>query len=166
MNWQPLYLKTTYVPSDLTTHIVLLIVLPAGVCIMDTDDIVDLRVEEGNTSLVLEIVWPCWVSDLHFFGEVRNTDRSADDLVLLLNSIKQGMRAARPTKHAPMKAQARIMLGAVVKPVIEDEDWELIGEINGNRMLLVELKTPTIGSYEGKKVKSILGMQKDAPTEA
>ena len=92
---------------------------------------------------------------------LRNTARSADDLVLLLNSIKQSMRAARPTKHAPLKAQARIMLGAVVKPVIEDDDWELLGEVDGNRLLLVELKTPTVGSYDGKKVKSILGMQKD-----
>ena len=151
--WLPLFIMNIFQGTNMVWHSIIVIVIPSGVSFVTTKDI-ELHLEKGATELVIEVTWPSWVINLGFMLLFDKDKQVSEDFVLAKQALKQRMAQLRPSKDSPLKSVARIPLPFEVQPQIADEDWSFHGEqVSGTRVLFVDLKAPTDGKYEGKKVK-------------
>ena len=152
--WLPLFIMNKWQAINMVWHVVLAVVVPSGVGFVTSNDI-ELHLEKDSTELVIVVTWPAWVVKLLFLLLVSKEEQATEDFVLLKQALAQRLAEMRPTKDSPLKSVARIPLPFEVLPHIADVDWHFLGEkTSGTRVILIDLKCPSDGEYEGKKVKS------------
>jgi len=183
VSWMPNVIKGMFQDAvSLVWHQVLIIQLPSGVGWVSTDDI-DLTTESNGWVLGVEVCFPDWISSQQFLYFLKKAlleqaklrwkelspaakdqaeDQFRDSYACMSASLKTQMALMRekPGVHT-IKATAKIKLDVAVKP-ITPEDWHMIGDDTGVRLLYVDLKSPTETSYEAKPVKELLLSSKEA----
>ena len=152
--WLPLFIMNKWQGHDMVWHVALAIVAPSGVGYLSSSDI-DLHLEKDAMELVVTVTWPTWVLALLFLLLINEEERSTRDFVLMEFALTQRLAQMRPKKSSPLKSVARIPLPFQVRPSIDNEDWKFLGENkSGTRVILIDLKAPSDGEYEGNKIKS------------
>ena len=139
---------------DMVWHIIMTIVAPSSIGFLTLMDIL-LHLKKDSEELVVTVTWPTWMLTLSFLFLLSADHQSSEEFVLMKQALLQRLAQMRPTKSSPLKSVARIPLPFQVRPRIADEDWWFLGEANsGTRVILINLKVPTDGEYEGKTIKS------------
>ena len=173
-DWRPIFLKTVYIDANLIQHQVVLLCLPGGVGSKRTEG-VEVKLSEGY--LCVTVQWPEWLTTQAFFPSLRHAlvkvmskawiglpedeklplqDQYHENCILMQHAIKSTMAAMRPTSASPLlTATTRIQLDIEVRANISDDDWHFLGDLNGVRLLFVDLKAPQETVYEKPKVKSV-----------
>ena len=148
------------------------VLLPSDAGTSASAEDIDLHLENNNSVLAIQDIWPEWITDLehlfflkrHLLGQAKQEWQSllakaqeqADSYACMACALQEQMALMRPDpKSSALKSTARIKLDFPVKPITPD-DWLCVGNDSGVRLLFVDLKAPALTSYEAKAVKSIL----------
>ena len=175
--WNPIYIKTKFTDGQMKVHQAIMILLPGGVGHTKTEDI-ELSLEDtmADTYLKISIQWPHWIVSHDFLKVLRETlakkeapklnrmdleEKEAQEtlfaeyIVLLQLAFKQQMVLMRPQSDSPMlRSWAMIKLDMAVKPITY-HDWHLFGDLEGVRMVFVDLKAQAEMAIEKSKTKSV-----------
>ena len=175
--WVPNGIKSVHEDTSLVKHQVLITLLPGGVGYEASEDIeVNLEKLGDDTYLTIHVKLPSFVSEGKFLPTLKHTlknleapkwasmnvrekaealERFNEDFVLMSQAIKKQLAVMRAEPEvATLKATARIKLDFPVKP-LSDNDWLLVGEQKGVRLLFTDLKAPKTCSYKKSKVKTV-----------
>lgn len=161
--WVPLCIMNTYRDAMMVDRVVLKILLPSGVGEKDSTD-VTMSTEKDATELRIEVEWPDLLMNEDKFHDPleEKNDYSHENEILRKHALKSRMAELRATRHDKIKSTTRIPLPFKVEPQIKDEQWCFAGDAKGSRVLYIDLKQPTEGTYLGKSVKPLKNLDAEA----
>ena len=171
--WTPAHLKCYYTDYDAKEHCVLVILMPSGTCVHNSDDISvgvsawNCTTLEHESYLTLSFTWPEIMANDHgqaFLGALKTkrlhkmlTQKLGRQLseeqlkkqfealwVMLEMAIKNELTKKHKESFATIiQSQTTIKLDFNVERITED-DWELIGDNEtGIRLLVIDLEEAT-----------------------
>jgi len=148
----PPYWVTQYTCTTcMTIHVGVCVSMIAGVCGHNrTLDIV-LSLEKENTELLIEVKLPEYYTKAKMLKEKAiNAKFGKEEGSNYITAMTIRMATMRGNIDDPFVFTARIPLGIDVFPHINDNDWQIVGDNNANRVLNLILKTPHTVAKRGQ----------------
>jgi len=154
----PPYWIGQYMAEDMSMHLGLIVTLTAGVAMRTTDNIV-LSLEKEQKELVITMKLDDFYTEMAMLETDWFEERFGKRETGAFNgALEKKMSFMHASKQDPFIFMARILLGLAVNPLIDEDDWHLQGDRQGNCCLIIVLKTPTPGTYKGKGHKKIVDL--------
>ncbi len=180
--WNLIHIKFQFVDGQMKSHQGIVLLLPGGVGHKSEAKDIQLSLEGVNTMqlpfLKVAVQWPGWIVEQEFFPIMKTTmlnefnmqiprGLSVQKKVVLEESfceymfgfqmvLMQTMELMCPESNNPdMESVTMIKLDMLVKKLTLD-DWHIVGNKQGLRMLIVDLKAAEEKDYEEQKTKSVV----------
>ncbi len=186
--WNPIHVKFQFIDGQMKTHQAIVLLCPSGVGLQPEAEDIKLSLEGGALQWLKVVVkWPAWFVNQGFLALMRTamTDvfeqqipsgmgegqrsqlkRSFQQYLFGFEmALMQTMMRMRSEASSPvLESETLIQLDMSVKKLTMD-DWHIIGDLQGTRLLIVDLKASEETDYEEEKTKSVALEKTDKSTK-